>query len=394
MERFTEIGVRKLKPPPKPQRIDKIHTITRGLGLALRLSYSGSKTWRVLYYVNGRPSTKTLGKFPDVSVSEAYKKARKFDPEAANKHAAVGTFKQVAEDYLLNHVQAEGLRTQNEIVRCLNKYVYPSWGSKPFAKIRRGEVTALRDEIRNNHGKRQANVVVTILSGLMNWYAIRNEDYVTPIVKGMRFKTQTRERTLSDAEIKLVWEACDGTFGDIVKLLLLTAQRREKVTSMRWADLKDGVWVIPAEPREKSNAGTLRLPPMAREIVEARYRIAENPYVFVGRTKGGCFNSFSQGKAELDERLPKDMPQWQLHDLRRTARSLMSRAGVTPHVAERVLGHVIGGVEGTYDRHGYDAEKGHALEALASLVERIINPPEGENVVAYPRKAEGAKALR
>jgi integrase len=116
--------------------------------------------------------------------------------------------------------------------------------------------------------------------------------------------------------------------------------------------------------------------------------VVENPFVFPGRNRGQAFNSYSQGKAELDERLPKDMPQWQLHDLRRTARSLMSRAGVTSHSAERVLGHTIKGVEGTYDRHAYDDAKAHALEALASLVERIMNPPEGENVV--PMRRDGA----
>jgi integrase len=79
-------------------------------------------------------------------------------------------------------------------------------------------------------------------------------------------------------------------------------------------------------------------------------------------------------------KLPKDMPQWQLHDLRRTARSLMSRAGVTPHTAERVLGHTIKGVEGIYDRHKYMNETAHALEALAAQIERIVNPLEGDKV--------------
>jgi hypothetical protein len=74
------------------------------------------------------------------------------------------------------------------------------------------------------------------------------------------------------------------------------------------------------------------------------------------------------------------MADWVLHDLRRTARSLMSRAGVLPHVSERVLGHAIPGVEGVYDRHSYDTEKAHALLQLAALVETIINPPSG-NVV-------------
>ena len=147
MTRFTQQGVERLKVPPKPQRYDKIHTITRGLGLALRVSYSGSKIWRVLYYINGKPHTETLGKFPEVSVSEAYKKARKFDPEAAGKKAAVGTFKQVAEDYVANHVDQAGLRSKPEIVRCLTKYVYPTLGNTPFIKVRRGDVMSLRDDI-------------------------------------------------------------------------------------------------------------------------------------------------------------------------------------------------------------------------------------------------------
>ena len=382
MERFTELGVRKLKAPPKPQRIDKIDTITRGLGLALRISYSGSKTWRVLYYVNGRPSTKTLGKFPKVSVAEAYKKAVQFDPEAAGKQAAIGTFKQVAEDYIKSYVDKRGLRTKPEIVRCLNKYVYPSWSNKPFNKIRRGEVAALRDEIEENHGPRQANVVLTILSGLMNWYAAeRSEDYVSPVVKRMRLETETRDRVLTPDEIRTVWKACEGTFGAIVKTLLLTAQRREKVVSMKWDDVVDGVWTIPIEDREKSNAGTLKLPEAVLAIIEAQPVIADNPYIFAGRRRGQPFNSFSQGKAELDAKLPEDMPHWQLHDLRRTARTLLSEVGGQREHAERLLGHVIRGVEGTYDRHDYFDEKAKALQALANKVDAIINPRD-DNVVA------------
>jgi integrase len=381
MTRFTKIGVERMKAPPKPKRILKIHTIDRGLGLALRVSYHGTKTWRVLYYVDGQPRTKHLGKYPDVSVAEAYKKARQFDPESASKKAKAGTFRDVAYDFVRTYVDVERLRTRGEIVRCLNKYVYPAWGSRRFFDIGRSDVAKLRDHVREEHGARQANVVLGIVSRLMNWYAAnRSDTYASPIVKGMKYKTGSRDRILSDDELRLVWNACDGEFGDIVKLLLLTAQRRDKVGSMKWDEVKDGVWTIPSEHREKSNAGSLRLPQLALNIIEARPAVAENPYVFPGRVTGQAFNSYSQGKRELDAKLPKDMPNWTLHDLRRTARSLLARAGINEHVAERVLGHVIPGVHGTYDRHRYDAEKGHALEALASLVERIINPPKGGKV--------------
>ena len=98
------------------------------------------------------------------------------------------------------------------------------------------------------------------------------------------------------------------------------------------------------------------------------------------RSRGGAFHQLGRGQAALDAKLPADMPGWVIHDLRRTARSLMSRAGVRPDIAERVLGHAIAGVEGVYDRHSYREEKADALQRLAALVETIVNPPAA-NVV-------------
>lgn len=385
MTRFTQQGVAKMKAPPKPQRILKIHTLTRGLGLALRISYSGSKSWRALYYVHGQPRTKILGKFPDVSVAEAYKKARQFEPEI--KKAQADNFEQVAADFITSYVDDKKLRSKPEIERVLKKYILPEWRDRTFVEIGRSDVAKLHDAIKANHGPRQANVALAIISKLCNWFAARRSDtYVSPIVRGMAFENGERNRILNDAELRAVWNACEGNFGDIVKLLLLTAQRREKIGTMKWGDLNDGVWSIPHEPREKSNPGLLRLPQAAIDILNARDEIAENPYVFPGRIRGKPFNSYSQSKTELDKKLPKDMPQWQLHDLRRTARSLMSRAGVTSHLAERVLGHTIKGVEGVYDRHKYSEETAHALEVLAGVIDAIINPRD-DNVV--PIHAQG-----
>jgi integrase len=226
----------------------------------------------------------------------------------------------------------------------------------------------------------------------MGWHQSRDENYTSPIVKGMRRnKPVARARILADDEIRSLWKACsnsDETFGALLKVALLTAQRRDKVATMMWNDFKDGEWTIRVERREKGTAGKLKLPAMALEIVEKQPRIAGNPYVFPGRGKI-AFNSFSQRKAELDEKL-SDMDPWVIHDLRRTARSLLSRAGVRPDISERVLGHAIAGVEGVYDRHSYDAEKADALKRLAGLVGRIVNPPK-DRVVQLQRKKGAAK---
>jgi integrase len=163
-----------------------------------------------------------------------------------------------------------------------------------------------------------------------------------------------------------------------------TAQRDGKVATMRWDDLVDGEWTIRSAHREKGTAGKLKLPPMALNVIAKQPRIVGNPYVFAGRGKA-AFNSFSQRKAELAAKLP-DMEPWVLHDLRRTARSLLSRAGVRPDIAERVLGHAQPIIQRTYDRHSYDEEKADALNRLAALIERIVNPPE-DNIV--PLRREG-----
>jgi integrase len=200
------------------------------------------------------------------------------------------------------------------------------------------------------------------------------------------FHGQARSRILSDDELQKVWRAAEhrrDRFGALVRLLLLTGQRREKVASMKWSDLDGATWKIPSEEREKGNAGELVLPEAALAIIGLQPRVDGNRYVFAERA-GSHLNGFSVYKSELDA--ASGVTAWRLHDLRRTARSLMSRAGVRPDIAERVLGHTIKGVEAVYDQHRYIEEKAAALSALARLVESIINPPAG-NVTPIRKSA-------
>jgi integrase len=148
---------------------------------------------------------------------------------------------------------------------------------------------------------------------------------------------------------------------------------------MRWDELDGAEWTMPDIVRAKGVGGVLVLPAAAIAIIEARPQIGTNPYVFAGR--GDLpFSSFTVRKRALDAKLGIASP-WVLHDLRRSARSLMSRAGVRPDIAERVMGHVIEGVEGVYDRHHYCDEKGEALARLAALIDTIVSPSPSGNVV-------------
>jgi integrase len=305
----------------------------------------------------------------------------------------------VADRWFKRHVEANGLRSQREYTRLLERYILPVWKDREFTSIRRSDVTALLDEVVDNHGARQADYVLAIIRGMMNWYATRHDDYTPPIVRGMGLGTDSkqhaRDRILSDDELRAVWKAAEvsGIFGAFVRMLLLTAQRRDKVLTMKWTDLspmkwpsnEPPVWTVRSELREKGNVGAVRLPQVALDILAALPRFADNPYVFAGRTGKWSYIAGRGGhKVRFDARLPKDMPNWRLHDLRRTARSLMSRAGVPREHAERVLGHTIGGVEGVYDRHKYADEKAEALAKLAALIDSIVNPRP--NVVSIAKR--------
>jgi integrase len=348
-------------------------------GHYVRVTPTGAKSFvAVARDPNGKQIWHTIGSTDLHKLDEARELARTAMKaiKGGRDRSGPESFARVAEEWFKRHVAAKGHLTGRERDRHLRKHVFPAWAGRDFRSIRRKDVAALLDTIEDNAGPAAADAALASIRSMANWYATRNDDYVSPVVRGMRrtsSKDTARSRILDDDEIKLVWNACEGTFGDLVKLLLLTAQRRTKVATMRWDDVSvDGVWSVPNGGRAKGTGGDLLLPEMALNIIRGRPRFGMNPFVLRGQDDR-AFNGFAYGKQQLDAKLP-EMPQWGLHDLRRTARSLMSRAGVRPDLAERVLGHAIRGVEGVYDRHSYRDEKAQALNALAGLLANILRP--------------------
>jgi integrase len=266
----------------------------------------------------------------------------------------------------------------------------PIWGGRVFAEIRRSDIAELLDHIEDQHGPHQADAVLGVLRNAGHWLRDRSDDYASPFV-GIKSRVahqhRKRDRVLSDHEIKAIWAACPtvGSFGALTQLLLLTAQRFDKCRTMRHPDISaEGVWTIRTEEREKGNAGVLRLPKLALDIIAARPRLAGNDHVFPGKGRG--HRRFEHPyKVALDKL--SGTGGWRVHDLRRTARSLLSRAGVRPDIAEKVLGHAVGNIESVYDRHSYEDEKADALSRLAALVECIVNPPSDNVVPMYEAAA-------
>ncbi len=317
--------------------------------------------------------------------------------------------------YFKLHVMKEGqkdgrgkplapLRSADEIQRIFDNYIFADldgnerWRDRLITSIARRDVTKLLDTIQNSSGATQSDAVLAQLSAMFNWHAARDDDFVSPIVRGMKrtkSSERKRKRILSDDEIRVFWRACEtqGAFGAFCQSLLLTLQRREKLRLMHRDHITpDGLWTIQTEDREKGNAEYIRLPPLALGIVKRQPTSPTKPYVFQGRLNGPI-NGFTKDKAALDTKMEEiaghPIPHWVLHDLRRTGKTLMIRAGVSPHVSERVLGHVIPGVEGVYDQHDYLAEKTAALRKLGALVARIIDPKD--NVVPMRQRLASSR---
>jgi integrase len=359
-------------------------------GLYIIVQPSGRRGFAVRYRFNGMPKKLTLPS--GISLAQArkltadamYNVAQGVDPGEAKKTtqakaaaAAKDTLRAICEEYQ----QREGkhLRTADVRARNLARLVFPALGSRQIDGIKRSEIIRLLDKIEDENGPRQADIVLALLGRIFNWHASRSDEFRSPVVRGMgRCKPKERERSriLNDDELRTVWRAAGeaGEFGALLKFLLLTGARKSEAAKMPWSEVdKDGVWHLPAS-RNKVKADLARpLSRAAMAILGGRERIDGCPYVFSNDGKHPV-GGFTYLKVQFDKAC--GVSGWQLHDLRRTARSLLSRAGVTSDHAERCLGHAIGGVRGVYDRHRYLDEMRNAYEALATQIERIVNPPK------------------
>jgi integrase len=314
--------------------------------------------------------------------------------ENEQRHA----FEKVAAAFLAtNGVQKKNARgwkprTLAEYERAINGRLVPHWKGRTIHSITRDEIVDFLVEVAETTPV-TANRLLAVLGALMNWYQLqRGSGFTSPIVRGMApTEERARDRILSDDELRVIWHVAGkmGTFGRIVRMLLLTGARKGEIATMRHSQIgADGIWALPGERTKNHTPLFLPLPQEARDLITTQGRVDEQDIVFsIG---GKCeFRNWGHNKADFDKRVyrrlraqarangkdpdeVKPLSNWRLHDLRRTARSLMSRAKVRSDHAERVLNHKIAGVGAVYDRHSYEDEKRDALERLAALLSQIV----------------------
>jgi len=385
-------------------------------GLYLIVRPTGSRSWCVRYRFKGMTRKLTLGPAligeineladvaPEIGSPLSLAAARELctralrqvmsgaDPAAterqkreAERAAEADTLGAIAEEYLRR--EGPGLRTLDQR-RADLKLLCEPLGQLPLEQIKRGAIVRVLDSVADHRGPVRADRVLNAAKRLLSWHANRGE-YIS-VLAGVRRRTsiseRARDRVLSDEELRAVWLAAErfsDPFGAFVRFVLLTATRRNEAGGMRRSELlAPDTWVI---PRARYKTGKKSKVDMLIPLSRVAQRILESQpageFVF-GR--GKPLGNFARRKQDFDAAC--GVTGWTIHDLRRTARTLLSAAHdangarITPDIAERCLGHALLGQRGTYDIHDYESEKREAFEALARKIELIVRPPPAASV--------------
>jgi integrase len=362
-----------------------------GLGLRVRAK---SKTW-IFRYRHGRTQRSVkLGRSPALSIVAARRAAEKLaaqlalgaDPaadRAAAKSQAEHTFASLAEKFL--DARRPGLRpaTVHEYERHLLRDC-KSLHRLPIAGVTQADIVRL---LNNAAGPVTANRLRATLTAMFSWVmreGVKLPDGNIASFTNKRDET-SRDRVLSDQELKAIWRASGhDDYGAIVKLLILTAARRDEIAHLQWSEVGDGALNLPAARTKNGRAHVIPLSEQSRVIIAGRER-GKRIHVF-GRDDSG-FHGWSKCRYRLDKNLGDTVADWVLHDLRRTAVTRMAELGVQPHIVEAVVNHVSGhkgGVAGIYNRAAYDREK---REALSLWAEHVMALVEGRKAVVAPLRA-------
>ncbi len=317
------------------------------------------------------------------------------------------SFEAVAERYI--EICLAGRRSGPEAARLLRHGPAAAWKGRHIAEVRRPDVADLIDKIKAR-SPAVGRATYAALRGLFGW-CIERDLIVSSPCENLKAppRPEARDRVLGDDELRAIWKGADGLgypFGPILKLLMLTGQRRAEVAGMQWAeiDLDAATWRIPKERSKNGKAHEVDLSPQALEVLQSLKRLG--PVVFPARKAPArkhvdttpadlrAVRGFSATKRALDAAIEADrlkerpkaeaLAAWRIHDLRRTTATGLAGMGFAPHIIERVLNHISGtqsGLVGVYQRHDYRAERKAALTAWGARVDAIITgKPLASNV--------------
>ena len=380
-------------------------------GFGIRLRRDGGRlrrSWIAQYRANGRTRRSKIGDVEKLTATQARDFATTVlakvilgrDPqsEKAAERKAARTLRSIADDYLeIKKFEMEKGKYRPASYRVTKLYLtgtayFGPLHSTTITDISLADIATRLNAITRNNGSVTAGRARSALSSLFTWamqQGLMGDRPHNPVIATKKPEDATpRDRVLDDHELAAIWRACeDDDFGKIVRLLTLTACRRDEIGGLRRSEIKsDGTLMLPAERVKNGHKHTLPLMPTALSIIGDVHERSSRDQLFGDRSSRG-FTRWSQSKRELDDRLGADVAEWRLHDIRRSVATWMGDLGVEPHIIEAALNHYSGhrgGVAGIYNRAKYERQVRAALALWADHLQTIT----GANIVAFfPKKA-------
>jgi integrase len=373
---LTELGIERLRPPKQ----GSLEIFDLGYpGLALRIGHGGAKSFELFYRVDGKLKRQGLGRWPEVSLSRARETWRRTREAISNGERPAGTrdgallFESVVEEWLKRDQAKNKPRSFYQVTRAVENDLLPAWRGRSVDQITKADVIALLDTIEDRGAPVMASLVARYVRRFFRWCIERDLIEVDPtqgLPRGGNGKS--RDRVLSDDELRKVWRATIGLFGLATRLLILTGARREEVTQLRWSEIEGDTIKLEGVRTKNGEPHDIPLSVPARELLAGLPRIGDFVFSIDGERP---IRGWSQAKAKLDEAC--GVSSWRLHDIRRTVATGCQRLSVPLPVTEAILGHTAGsrgGIVGVYQRHTYAEEKQAALEAWGAHVMALVQP--------------------
>jgi integrase len=382
-------------------------------GLYLVIQPSGVKSWALRYRHGGKPAKLTLGRWPLMTLAAARAAAADAigavehgDNPAAEKRAtkAAKLEAQLSDRDKIRALIAQfdkrhlsGLKSGATVRRELDRFVVSAWGDRDIHSITKRDVIDLLDGIADSGRVVTANRVRAYLCKFLNWAVERDILPLSPAtgVKPVAKET-SRDRVLTDDEIRWFWTACEAEgfpWGPLGKVLLLTGQRLNEAAKITEGEIRGELWHLSADRTKNGRAHDVPLSDAARKVLDAVDRIEGRPGFIFTTTGASPVSGFFKARAHLAGAMEQiaakergeavEIARWTFHDLRRTAATGMARLGIPVRITEAVLNHVSGtggGIVAVYQRHDFADEKRAALEAWARFVLQLVEGTGG-NVV-------------
>ncbi|MBU2034040.1 MAG: site-specific integrase [Alphaproteobacteria bacterium] len=358
-------------------------------GFGAKITPSGSISYVLQFRMGGRETIArryTIGAHgspwtPTTARSEAERLlllvGQGIDPVEADKQRRREAIDLAFDNYARHFTRScKGEGWRRLVERVIRLHLEPVLRKKPLPSITRADIVSVLDQMPEEQVANRRNVFA-VMRRLFRWAVSRGDLERSPM-EGMETPppVRPRDRWLSDKELRLIWHAtpeCHPCFGPIVRLLILTGQRREEVCGMHWQELDraERLWTLPGQRTKNSEFNTIPMNELAMielDRLAGGEKWPRNGRVFA-TASGAGFAGYHKGKMKLDSAIEETegepLPPWRLHDLRRTLATNFQRLGVRFEVTEAVLNHVSGsraGVAGVYQRHDWKEEKRHALD--------------------------------